>query len=292
MARPQKCPLDADAPSPPKRRRSSPPPPPPLPPPPPTSRPVCRRLELMSKKLAKTVYLLLPASKTTNTSLWEDLDEDCLNALAELATQSDKVNSTTNINVAATSTRPVDPYELRRVDSSDELVGTLDVESYFMASKDLRSFRPALSEKVNLVGSAKECKNAKAIKRLQELVPGAEKWIEACVLSKYANQTFVLFALRNLGSNFSIWSSYLQEVLEPALSKIDRLFVWRDQSKKQGNSIPFQLFQDFASAVAKLPRFRAKHSQTLVDVVYYRCHHALRCEPPKSLTRIRHEFSN
>ncbi|KAL7286744.1 hypothetical protein TKK_0019045 [Trichogramma kaykai] len=39
-----------------------------------------------------------------------------------------------------------------------------------------------LIEKVNLAGSAKECKNAKAIKRLQKLVPGAENWTNSSII--------------------------------------------------------------------------------------------------------------
>ncbi|CAB0031385.1 unnamed protein product [Trichogramma brassicae] len=42
----------------------------------------------------------------------------------------------------------------------------------------------------------------------------------------------------------------------------------------------------------ELPRFRVKHIQTLLDVVFYRCHHGLRVEPTEALTRIRREFQD
>uniref|UniRef100_A0ABD2XDC3 Uncharacterized protein n=1 Tax=Trichogramma kaykai TaxID=54128 RepID=A0ABD2XDC3_9HYME len=119
-----------------------------------------------------------------------------------------------------------------------------------------------------MVGSAKEYKNVKAIKRLKELLPGANEWMEACALSRVYNQTFVLFALQK--SNFVIWHSYLHELLEPALSKIDKVFVRRDQSK------------------------RLDHSKRCsnIDIVYYRYHHALRCEPTKTLTSMRRDFTD
>ncbi|CAB0035389.1 unnamed protein product [Trichogramma brassicae] len=91
--------------------------------------------------------------------------------------------------------------------------------------------------------------------------------------------------------NFAIWSNFRHEVLEPALKRIDKLFVVGDGVENKEHSIPSQSFHNFASAVAQeLPRFRMKHIQTLVDVVYYRCHRALRVEPTKALRRLRHEF--
>ncbi|KAL7300034.1 hypothetical protein TKK_0007170 [Trichogramma kaykai] len=75
----------ADATSPSKRgrssvRRSQSPPPPP----PPSSRPVCQRPEigLMTKESAKAVYIPpQPASQTIDDSLWEDLDNEAVEAL-------------------------------------------------------------------------------------------------------------------------------------------------------------------------------------------------------------------
>ncbi|CAB0045309.1 unnamed protein product [Trichogramma brassicae] len=103
------------------------------------------------------------------------------------------------------------------------------------------------------------------------------------------NPTYVLFALRY--ADYGIWGSYQREVLEPGLAKIDALFARQEDRKEY--SIPIQYFKQFASVVAeRLPRFLADHVSSLVDVVYYRCHHALRSDPRKTLKRIKKEFQD
>ncbi|CAB0034508.1 unnamed protein product [Trichogramma brassicae] len=278
--------------------------------PPPLSQiPTCRRAVIgwISEKTACFVYRevqSLVAAKITQIAdstiadnndvvVLDDEDESYIDWLQQLQlgdTAETTTPTTTTNTTTETHSAPVLP-ELRYAASSDGLVGELDVDSFFLTNCSLASFRPGLVEKVLLATSVKECQNINANKSLRTKLSGAKEFLEVQLLNKNGIPTYLLFAMRF--KNFNIWSIYRKSVLEPALTEVDSLFVPAVPGKtvKLHHLVSGKNFLPFAQVVARnTKRILADNVDTLIEVIYYRCQHALRTEPRTAIGRIRHNF--
>uniref|UniRef100_A0ABD2W1J9 Uncharacterized protein n=1 Tax=Trichogramma kaykai TaxID=54128 RepID=A0ABD2W1J9_9HYME len=86
---------------------------------------------------------------------------------------------------------------------------------------------------------------------------------------------------------------YRKSVLEPALTEVDSLFAPAvpGKTKKVHHSASGKNFLSFAQAVVRnTKKFLADNVDSLIEVIYYRCQHALRTEPKSAIKQISRNF--
>ncbi|KAL7287829.1 hypothetical protein TKK_0018202 [Trichogramma kaykai] len=188
-----------------------------------------------------------------NDVVLDDEDDRCIDWLQQLQL-GDTAESTTPTTTTNTTTEshstPVWP-ELLCAASSDALVGELDVDSFFLAS-----FRPGLNR--SRKGLARD-----QYQGMPEHQPSGPR------------------------------SSWRKSVLEPALTEVDSLFAPAvpGKTKKVHHSASGKNFLSFAQAVVRnTKKFLADNVDSLIEVIYYRCQHALRTEPKSAIKQISRNF--